>query len=72
MILVPEFINSLNNMVCAGKVLYLCVSDSSAWIVSKANQYARDFGLRQFVVYQGEWSAAKRGFEREIIPHVCG
>lgn len=38
-------------------MLYLGVSDTPAWIVSKANQYAWDFGLRQFVVYQGEWSA---------------
>lgn len=36
--------------------------------MSKANQYARDHGLRQFVVYQGQWSAASRDFEREIIP----
>jgi aryl-alcohol dehydrogenase-like predicted oxidoreductase len=36
-------------------------------VVSKANQYARDHGLRQFVVYQGKWSAAYRDFEREII-----
>jgi aryl-alcohol dehydrogenase-like predicted oxidoreductase len=60
--------NSLNDMVRAGKVLYLGVFDTPAWIVSKANQYARDFGLRQFVVYQGEWGAAKYDFEREIIP----
>jgi len=36
--------------------------------VAKANQYARDHGLRQFSVYQGRWSAASRDFEREIIP----
>ena len=35
--------------------------------MSKANQYARDHGLRQFVVYQGKWSAASRDFERDII-----
>ena len=34
----------------------------------KANQYARDHGLRPFVVYQGNWSASCRDFEREIIP----
>lgn len=44
---------SLNDVVTAGKVLYLGVSDTPAWIVSKANQYARDHGLRQFSVYQG-------------------
>jgi hypothetical protein len=59
---------SLNDLVTSGKVNYLGVSDAPAWIVSKANQYARDYGLRQFVVYQGLWSAARRDFERDIIP----
>ena len=59
---------SLNQLVAAGKVLYLGVSDTPAWVVSKANEYARNHGLRQFSVYQGRWSAASRDFEREIIP----
>lgn len=59
---------SLNQLVLAGKVLYLGISDTPAWIVSKANEYARNNGLRQFSVYQGLWSAATRDFEREIIP----
>jgi Aldo/keto reductase family len=37
-------------------------------IVSKANEYARAHGLRPFVAYQGQWSAATRDFERDIIP----
>ena len=65
---IPELMQSLNTVVQQGKVLYLGVSDTPAWIVSKANQYARDHGLRQFVVYQGQWSAANRDFERDIIP----
>ncbi|KIX07828.1 uncharacterized protein Z518_02482 [Rhinocladiella mackenziei CBS 650.93] len=44
------------------------IPDSPAWVVAKANQYARDHGLRQFVVYQGQWSAALRDMEREIVP----
>jgi aryl-alcohol dehydrogenase-like predicted oxidoreductase len=59
---------SLNHVVTAGKVIYLGISDTPAWVVSKANQYARDHGLRPFSVYQGRWSAASRDFEREIIP----
>lgn len=59
---------SLNTLVNQGKILYLGVSDTPAWIVSKANQYARDHGLRQFVVYQGRWNAADRDFERDILP----
>ncbi len=65
---IPELMHSLNDLVVAGKVLYLGISDTPAWIVSKANQYARDHGLRQFAVYQGMWNAAMRDFEREIIP----
>lgn len=59
---------SLNRLVDQGKVLYLGISDTPAWIVSKANQYARDHGLAQFVVYQGLWSASTRDFERDILP----
>ena len=65
---IPEMMHSFNDLVVAGKVLYLGVSDTPAWVVSKANQYARDHGLRQFVLYQGLWNAAKRDFERDIIP----
>ncbi|KAF4635828.1 hypothetical protein G7Y89_g2269 [Cudoniella acicularis] len=65
---IPELMNSLNDLVVSGKVLYLGISDTPAWVVSKANQYARDHGLRQFVVYQGLWNAAIRDFERDIVP----
>ncbi|KAM0282667.1 hypothetical protein ACHAQH_002864 [Verticillium albo-atrum] len=65
---IPELMQSLNQLVLAGKVLYLGISDTPAWVVSKANEYARNHGLRQFSVYQGRWSASSRDFEREIIP----
>lgn len=65
---IEEVMRSLNTLADQGKILYLGVSDTPAWIVSKANQYARDHGLRPFVVYQGRWSASNRDFEREIIP----
>jgi len=65
---IPEIMHALNDLVVSGKVNYLGISDTPAWIVSKANQYARDHGLRPFVVYQGRWNAAMRDFEREIIP----
>lgn len=64
---IPEIMLSLNDLVRQGKVIYLGVSDTPAWIVSKANEYARNHGLRQFVVYQGLWNAARRDFEREIL-----
>ncbi|KAE8324424.1 Norsolorinic acid reductase B [Aspergillus sergii] len=65
---IPELMHSLNDLAASGKVHYLGISDTPAWVVSKANQYARDHGIRQFVVYQGLWNAAKRDFERDILP----
>ncbi|OAA60770.1 norsolorinic acid reductase [Cordyceps fumosorosea ARSEF 2679] len=59
---------ALNSLVVSGKVLYLGISDAPAWVASKANEYARNHGMRQFSVYQGQWSAAHRDFERDIIP----
>lgn len=61
---------SLNTLCDQGKVLYLGISDTPAWIVTKANQYARDHGMRQFSVFQGRWSAANRDFDRDVIPMV--
>lgn len=59
---------ALNSLIVSGKVLYLGISDAPAWVASKANEYARNHGMRQFSVYQGQWSAAHRDFERDIIP----
>ncbi|KAK0201250.1 NADP-dependent oxidoreductase domain-containing protein [Desarmillaria ectypa] len=65
---IPEVMNSLHNLVAAQKVLYLGISDTPAWVVSQANQYAMDHGKTPFVIYQGKWSILDRSFEREIIP----
>ncbi|TFY80620.1 hypothetical protein EWM64_g3391 [Hericium alpestre] len=65
---VEEIMNSLHNLVVSGKILYLGISDTPAWVVTKANQYARDHGKTPFVIYQGQWNVLQRSFEREIIP----
>ncbi|KAF8166359.1 NADP-dependent oxidoreductase domain-containing protein [Mycena galopus ATCC 62051] len=65
---VEEVMNGLHNLVVQGKVLYLGVSDTPAWVVSEANRYARDHGKTPFVIYQGKWNVLDRSFEREIIP----
>ncbi|KAF6762975.1 arylalcohol dehydrogenase [Ephemerocybe angulata] len=65
---IEEVMRGLHNLVVQGKVLYLGVSDTPAWVVSKANQYARDHAMTPFVVYQGAWNVMERSFEREIIP----
>jgi aryl-alcohol dehydrogenase-like predicted oxidoreductase len=65
---VEEIMNALHNLVVQGKVLYLGISDTPAWVVPKANQYAKDHGKTPFSIYQGKWSALDRSFERDIIP----
>ncbi|KAI0301754.1 Aldo/keto reductase [Multifurca ochricompacta] len=65
---VEEVINALHTLILQGKVLYLGISDAPAWVVSKANQYAKDHGKTPFSIYQGLWSVLDRSFERDIIP----
>ncbi|KAF8998537.1 NADP-dependent oxidoreductase domain-containing protein [Cyathus striatus] len=65
---IEEVMHSLHNLVVQGKVLYLGASDTPAWVVSSANQYARCHGLTPFVIYQGSWNIMERSFERDIIP----
>ncbi|KAE9383091.1 Aldo/keto reductase [Gymnopus androsaceus JB14] len=65
---VEEVMDSLHHLVASGKVVYLGISDTPAWIVAQANQYARDHGKTPFVIYQGKWNIMDRSFERDIIP----
>lgn len=65
---VEELMDSLDAVVKSGKVLYLGISDTPAYIVSAANTYARAHGKTPFSIYQGRWNVILRDMEREIIP----
>ncbi|KAF8192189.1 NADP-dependent oxidoreductase domain-containing protein [Pholiota molesta] len=65
---IEEVMHALHNLIVQGQVLYLGISDSPAWVVAKANAFARANSLTPFVVYQGNWNILERSFEREIIP----
>lgn len=65
---IEEVMDSLHILVQQGKVLYLGISDSPAWVVSAANTYAKAHGKTPFAIYQGRWNVMKRDFERDIIP----
>ncbi|KAL9095943.1 MAG: hypothetical protein Q9165_001941 [Trypethelium subeluteriae] len=65
---IEEVMDSLHVLVEQGKILYLGVSDTPAWIVSAANYYARASGKTPISIYQGRWNVMMRDFEREIIP----
>ncbi|KAL4968930.1 NADP-dependent oxidoreductase domain-containing protein [Aspergillus stella-maris] len=65
---VEEVMIHLHSFVMARQVLYLGVSDTPAWVVIKANEFARKNGLTPFSIYQGKWNATFRDMEAEIIP----
>ncbi|THX37906.1 putative aryl-alcohol dehydrogenase Aad14 [Aureobasidium pullulans] len=65
---IEEIMDSLHILVEQGKVMYLGISDSPAWVVSAANYYAKAHGKTPFSIYQGRWNIMLRDFEREIIP----
>lgn len=65
---IEEIMDSLHILVEQGKVMYLGISDSPAWVVSAANTYARAHGKTPFSVYQGRWNVMRRDFERDILP----
>jgi len=65
---VDEIMRAFDDMVRAGKVLYIGVSDTPAWIVARANTLAELRGWSRFVALQVEYSLVERTSERELIP----
>ncbi|HSK66884.1 MAG TPA: aldo/keto reductase [Anaerolineales bacterium] len=65
---VEEVMRALDDLVRDGKVLYVGISDTPAWVVSQANTLADLLGWTSFVAYQGDYSLASRAPERDILP----
>ena len=65
---VDEIMRGLDDLVRQGKVTYIAISDTPAWIVSKSNTMAELMGWSQFIAFQVEYSLLKRDAERELIP----
>ena len=65
---VEEVMRALDDLVRSGKVLYVGVSDSPAWIVSRANMLAELRGWSPFIALQIEYSLIERTPERDLLP----
>ena len=63
-----EIMEGLNAVVRAGKVRYIGISNCFAWQLAKANFYAREHGLTEFVSIQGHYNLIAREEEREMAP----
>ena len=58
----------LHNAVKSGKARYIGISNCFAWQLAKANFYAREHGLTEFVSIQGHYNLIAREEEREMAP----
>jgi aryl-alcohol dehydrogenase-like predicted oxidoreductase len=65
---VEEVVRALDDLVSAGKVLYVGISDTPAWVVSQAVTLAELRGWSRFVAVQAPYSLADRDVERELLP----
>src|SRR6201994_2941209 len=65
---IEETMAALEDLVRAGKVRYLGVSDTPAWKIAEANVTARFRGWSQFIGLQIEYSLLERSVEQELMP----
>jgi len=63
-----EVMRAFDDLVRAGKVLYIGISDAPAWVVAKSNTFAELRGWTRYVGLQIEYSLLERTVERELIP----
>jgi aryl-alcohol dehydrogenase-like predicted oxidoreductase len=69
-----ETMRALDDLVRAGKVLAIGISNTPAWVVSRADAIAELRGWSAFCALQVEYSLAERSADRELLPmaHAIG
>ncbi|ONK14207.1 aldo/keto reductase [Streptomyces sp. MP131-18] len=65
---IEETMRALDDVVRAGKVLYVGISDAPGWVVSRANTLAELRGWSPFVGLQVPYSLTRRDIERDLLP----
>jgi aryl-alcohol dehydrogenase-like predicted oxidoreductase len=65
---VEEILRAMDDLVSAGKVVYLGISDAPAWQVSRMQAIAELRGWAPLVALQVEYSLIERTPERDLIP----
>ena len=65
---IEEVMRALDDVVRSGKVHYVGVSDTPAWVASRANTMAEANGWTPFVGLQVPYSLTRRDAERELLP----
>ena len=65
---IEETLRALDDLVRAGKVLYIGNSNFTGWQIADADWTSRSQGLERFVSAQNNFSLLERGVEREVLP----
>jgi aryl-alcohol dehydrogenase-like predicted oxidoreductase len=65
---VDEILRAFDDLVRAGKILYIGLSDTPAWQASRMQAIAELRGWTQFCALQISYSLIERTVEREMIP----
>lgn len=65
---VEEILRAMDDLVRAGKVVYVGISDTPAWQVSRMQAIAELRGWAPLIALQIEYSLIERTVERELIP----
>jgi aryl-alcohol dehydrogenase-like predicted oxidoreductase len=65
---IEEVLRGMDDLVRSGKVHYIGISDTPAWIVAKGNAIAELRGWSSFVGLQIEYSLIERTPERDLLP----
>ncbi len=63
-----EIMDGLHRAVKSGKTRYIGISNCFAWQLAKANFFARENGLTEFISIQGHYNLIAREEEREMVP----
>jgi aryl-alcohol dehydrogenase-like predicted oxidoreductase len=63
-----ETMRALDDEVRAGKILYVGISDTPAWLIARANTLAQWHDWTAFTGVQVPYSLLQRDIERELLP----
>jgi aryl-alcohol dehydrogenase-like predicted oxidoreductase len=63
-----ETARALDDLIRAGKVRYVGVSNFAGWQIADIQWTARSLGLNSFISHQDEYSLVMRDIEKEVLP----
>jgi aryl-alcohol dehydrogenase-like predicted oxidoreductase len=65
---IDEIMRGLDDLISQGKINYIALSDTPAWVISSAQTMAELRGWHKLVAIQIEYSLMQRTPERDLIP----